>query len=316
MRVVRGYHDLAPHDRGASAALGNFDGLHKGHRRLIGAAQAAHPEAPAAVVSFEPHPRRHFQPEAPPFRLCRPEERARVLARLGLARIHEIPFDETLSVMSAEAFAEDVLHRGLGLVHVVVGADFRFGRARRGDPGLLERLGKTLGFGVTVAAMDPGPDGHYSSTAIRRLITEGDMHAAALALGRWHTVSGPVIQGDQRGRDLGYPTANLAFGEQLKPRHGVYAARVRLHDGPHRGLHDGVANIGVRPQFGVNAPNFEVHLFDFKGDLYGTEISVDLVAHLRDEARFDGVEALIIQMDADSAAARAILAKSSADGPE
>jgi riboflavin kinase/FMN adenylyltransferase len=165
-----------------------------------------------------------------------------------------------------------------------------------------------LGFTVSIQHILKGETDEYSSTAVRVHLEEGRCDAAAAQLGRWHAVSGPVILGDQRGRDLGYPTANLAFGEQIIPRYGIYAARVQVLDGPHAGIHDGVASIGERPTFGVNAPNFEVHLFDFDGDLYGTEISAGLVSYLRGEERFDSAEALTAQMDRDSALARARLA--------
>ena len=306
MRIIRGLDNGA---RGASAALGNFDGVHLGHRALLDAARDAAPDAPLGVVTFEPHPRRHFQPDAPPFRLTSAAERARILQGLGVDVVAELPFDAALAAMSAEDFAARVLAGGLGLRHVVVGEDFRFGHRRAGDAAMLRRLGAGLGFGVTI--LHPVSDGAtvYSSTAVRVLIEQGQMRAAAGALGRWHTVAGRVIEGDRRGRELGFPTANLAFGEQIAPRFGVYAARVAVHDGPHAGIHDGVASIGVRPQFGENAPNFEVHLFDFAGDLYGAEISAALVEFIREEARFDGVAALIEQMTADCTAARAVLAR-------
>jgi riboflavin kinase/FMN adenylyltransferase len=177
---------------------------------------------------------------------------------------------------------------------------------------MLAELGPALGFGVAVEPMRAGPGGPFSSSAIRSHLREGRVAEAAAALGRWHTVSGPVIEGDRRGRELGYPTANLAFGDQLVPRFGIYAARVAVHDGNHAGRHDGVASIGERPTFGRNAPNFEVHLFDFAGDLYGAEISAGLVAWLRPEERFASAEALVAQMHRDSLAARSALAESGA----
>jgi len=308
MRVHRGFTGLGPEARGASAALGNFDGVHLGHRALLDAARHDCPGAPLGVVTFEPHPRRYFQPEAPPFRLTTAAERARILAGLGVDVVHEVPFDAGLAAMTPEDFAGVVLAEGLGLSHVVVGEDFRFGHRRAGTAAELRRLGSAHGFGVTILHPVRGAQGVYSSTAIRVLIEQGRMGEAAAALGRWHSVSGRVREGDRRGRELGFPTANLDFAEQIVPRFGVYAARVAVHDGPDAGMHDGVASIGVRPQFGVNAPNFEVHLFDFAGDLYGSEISAGLVAFLRDEARFESVEALVTQMRADCAAARAALA--------
>ncbi|MEM1277035.1 MAG: bifunctional riboflavin kinase/FAD synthetase [Pseudomonadota bacterium] len=293
--------------RGATAALGNFDGVHRGHRALIEAARSASPNAPLGVVSFAPHPRRFFQPDAPAFLLTTPAEKARRLSGLGVDHLYNIPFDKTLSAMTPEAFIEDVLIGGLGLTHVVVGADFRFGKARAGDAGFLRSYGGERGLAVTIHTLLNGDLGEYGSTAIRVMIEEGRCEDAARQLGCWHAVSGPVIQGDQRGRDLGYPTANLAFGEQITPCFGIYAAEVIVHDGPHAGRHPGVASIGERPTFGVNVPNFEVHLFNFKGDLYGAEISANLVTRLRGEEKFDTIEALIAQMDRDSAQARKVL---------
>ncbi|MGF1447283.1 MAG: bifunctional riboflavin kinase/FAD synthetase [Pikeienuella sp.] len=317
MEVILGWRAGAPTAQGATAALGNFDGVHRGHRALVFAARAALPDRPLAVVTFEPHPRRHFQPDLPPFRLTRPAERRRILAGLGVDLLCELTFDAALAQMEPEAFVSEVLVSGLGLASVVVGADFRFGRARRGDAALLTRLGAAAGLKVVVEPMRmpdrAGPA--FSSTAIRVALREGRPVEAAAALGRWHTVSGVVERGDQRGRDLGYPTANLAFDAQIVPSYGVYAARVTVHDGLHRGEYDAVASIGERPTFGVNAPNFEVHLFDFSGDLYGAEISVGLVAFLRGEARFDTVDALIAQMDVDSGEARARLAAARAAPP-
>ena len=211
--------------------------------------------------------------------------------------------------MEPETFAAEVLGQGLGLAHLVIGEDFRFGRARRGTAEMLAALGPANGYSVAVERLLAGGGGAFSSSGIRAHLREGRVVEAAAALGRWHTVSGPVVQGDRRGRELGYPTANLAFGDQLVPAYGIYAARVTVHEGPHAGCHDGVASIGERPTFGINAPNFEVHLFDFAGDLYGAEISVALVAWLRGEERFASAEALVEQMHRDSAAARAALAR-------
>jgi riboflavin kinase/FMN adenylyltransferase len=310
MRLIEGYRDLAPGDRGASAAIGNFDGVHRGHQVLIRDAASARraADAPLGVITFEPHPRRHFQPEAPPFRLTLPAEKARVLAGLGVERLYQLRFDASLAGMQAEDFVRDVLVAGLGIAHLVVGADFRFGKARRGDTLLLRRMSGELGFGLTIHEMIGDETGEFASTALRVLIEDGRCREAARQLGRWHTVTGRVKEGDRRGRELGYPTANLDFGEQLIPRYGIYAVRVAVHGGPHAGEYAGVASIGERPTFGANRPNFEAHLFDFAGDLYGAEISAGLVQRLRDEERFDSVEALVAQMQRDAVGARAVLA--------
>lgn len=310
MQVIHGFDGLDPGQRGASVALGNFDGVHRGHQALLAEAARAGRQigAPTGVITFEPHPRRFFQPDAPPFRLTLAAEKARILAGLGVERLYQIAFDAALATMPAEAFIERVLARGLGIRHLVIGRDFRFGKGRKGDALLLRNMSAGLGFTVSIHRILETDEGEYSSTAVRIHLEEGRCAAAAAHLGRWHTVTGEVLKGEQRGRALGYPTANLAFGEQIIPCYGIYAARVTVHDGRHAGRYDGVASIGERPTFGPHAPNFEVHLFDFAGDLYGAEISAELISYLRGEARFDSAAALIAQMDRDSAQARARLA--------
>jgi riboflavin kinase/FMN adenylyltransferase len=312
MKRFHDYRGLAAADRGAAVAMGNFDGVHLGHQSVLALAHAAAAElgAPFGVVTFEPHPRAFFAPDAPPFRLMTADARAHRLAKLGVEVLYELPFGPELASLSPEAFAETVLAGGLGARHVVVGADFRFGKGRAGDVGTLARLGSALGFGVTVAPLisDAG-GGDFSSTAIRAALAEGRPDEAARILGHWHRIEGRVLHGDKRGEALGVPTANLALQGLHLPRFGVYAVLVDVLDGPHAGRHLGAASIGVRPTFGENASNLEVHLLDFDGDLYGAEISVALVAWLRPELRFDGVEALVAQMRADVADARARLAR-------
>ena len=315
MQLIRGFEGLAPGQRGASVALGNFDGVHRGHQALIAEAARAGGRigAPTGIITFEPHPRRFFQPEAPPFRLTTAAEKARLLAARGVEHLHELRFDAGFASIPAEDFVERVLaggdRGGLGIRHLVIGEDFRFGQGRAGDALMLRNMSEAFGFTVSIQHLLAGQSGEYSSTAVRVHLEQGRCEEAAAQLGRWHSVTGPVLKGEQRGRGLGYPTANLDFGEQLIPRHGIYAARVEVLDGPHAGFHDGVASIGERPTFGVNAPNFEVHLFDFDGDLYGAEIAAGLVSYLRGEERFDSAGALIAQMDRDSALARTRLAR-------
>lgn len=310
MQTIQGFDGLGPEQRGASVALGNFDGVHRGHRALIAEAGRAGAAigAPTGIITFEPHPRRFFQVDAPPFRLTLAREKARILAGLGVDRLYQLSFDAGLAAMPAEDFVTRVLAQGLGIRHLVVGEDFRFGKGRKGNATLLRTMSADLGFTVSIQHLLAGDGGEYSSTAVRVLLEEGRVAAAAEQLGRWHTVTGVVKKGDQRGRELGYPTANLDFGEQIIPRYGIYAARVEVLEGPHEGIHDGVASIGERPTFGVNAPNFEVHLFDFVGDLYGARISAGLVAWLRGEEKFDDIDALVEQMDRDSVRAREALA--------
>ncbi|MBX9614156.1 MAG: bifunctional riboflavin kinase/FAD synthetase [Caulobacteraceae bacterium] len=306
--IVTGWHDLPPEHRGAAAALGAFDGVHRGHQAVIAAAREASGrlDAPLAVVSFEPHPRRWFQPGAAPFRLMTPAQMARALEPLGVDRLHLLPFDADMAAMSDQTFAHDVLSGGLGLKHAAVGFDFTYGKGRTGSPDALTRAGQDLGFSVSVTGRVDDPDGlKLSSSAVREALAAGDMDRAARILGRPFALEGEVIHGDKRGRTIGVPTANVALGDYMRPAYGVYATRTRLPDGR---VIDGVANLGVRPMFQTADPMLEVWLFDFAGDLYGQTIETDLVARLRGEMKLDGLEALKVQIDADAAAARAALA--------
>ncbi|MGY9039577.1 MAG: bifunctional riboflavin kinase/FAD synthetase [Rhodobacterales bacterium] len=308
MEIIRDYQFVTASDQGATAAIGNFDGVHLGHLSVIDMARAALPEAPLGVVTFEPHPREYFAPDAPPFRLMGAEARAHQLQKIGVDRLYELGFDATLSSLSPRAFAQEVIVDGLGLRHVVVGADFRFGKARAGTAEHLQAFGVEMGFGVTIAPlMAKGPD-TVSSTAIRNALTQARPRDAAAMLGHWHRVEGPILHGEKRGRELGYPTANMSIDGLHPPAFGVYAVLVDVLEGPQAGRYHGVASLGVRPMFGENKANLETFIFDFKGDLYGKHVSVALVDHLRGEERFDSLEALITQMDADSAQARSILA--------
>lgn len=306
MQRLQHWTPIDPALKGASVAMGNFDGVHRGHRAVIDAARR--PGLPLGVITFEPHPRQVFAPDAPPFRLMNAESRANRLARLGVDRLYELPFTRDLAALTPEDFARQVLADGLGVAHVVVGADFCFGKARAGTAAMLGALGARLGFEVTVLPLVGASEGAISSTAIRTALAEGRPREAADMLGHYHRIDGAVQHGEKRGRQLGYPTANLQLDGLHLPKMGVYAVKVDILTGPDAGSHDGVASLGVRPMFGVNAPNLEVHLFDFRGDLYGHHLSVALVEYLRPEAKFDGLPALIAQMDADSARARAILA--------
>ena len=288
--------------------MGNFDGVHLGHRSVIDAARAA-VDAPLGVITFEPHPREFFAPEGhPPFRLMNAESRANRLARLGVDHLYELPFDAVLAGLAPGDFAREVLVRGLGVRHVTVGADFCFGCKRAGNAATLEALGQELGFGVTIAPLIGDGEVEYSSTAVRMALAEGRALDAERMLGHWHRIDGAVLHGDKRGRDLGYPTANMAVEGLHLPALGVYAVLVDVLTGPERGSYKGVASLGVRPMFDGKRPNLEVHIFDFAGDLYGQHLSVALVEYLRPEAKFDSLTALIEQMDRDSARARDILA--------
>lgn len=285
--------------------MGNFDGLHLGHQSVIDLARR--PNTPLGIVTFEPHPRQVFAPDAPPFRLMNAEARANRLAKIGVDQLYQLPFDRTLASLSPESFARDVLADGLGISHVVVGSDFCFGKGRAGTAEDLRSLGATLGFEVTIAPLIAIAGAEVSSTAIRMALTEGRPRDAAAMLGHWHRIEGEVIHGEKRGRELGYPTANMSVDGLHLPRFGVYAVKVDILTGPQAGSHMGAASLGVRPMFGENRPNLETFLFDFKGDLYGQHLSIAFVDFLRPELKFDGLEALITQMDADCTKARDIL---------
>ncbi len=309
MRVLRDYQYAKEGDRGASAAIGNFDGVHLGHQAVIDIArtEAQRIGAPLGILTFEPHPREYFTPDGPPFRLMNAEAKCHRLEKLGVEILYELSFNAALSALSPEAFAREVIHQGLGLAHVVVGRDFCFGKDRRGTAADLQIFGAEMGFGVTVADLIETGGIEVSSTRIREALTDGRPRDAATMLGHWHRIEGAVERGDQRGRLLGYPTANMSIAGLHPPRYGVYAVEVRVQEGPHAGDYHGVASLGVRPMFGENQPNIETFVFDFSGDLYGTHLSVALVEFLRPELKFDSVEALVEQMDRDSLQARSIL---------
>ncbi len=306
MRYLRDTTYMNAADRGATAAIGNFDGVHLGHQAVLRIAAEAAP-APLGVVTFEPHPREYFAPQSPPFRLMSAVARAHRLESVGVERLYELRFNERLASLSPEAFCTDILAGELGLAHVTVGTDFCFGKDRAGDTALLQRLGPELGFCVTIADLIETGGVAVSSTKIRQALSDGRPEDAAAMLGHLHRIEGEVIRGDQRGRELGYPTANMSIEGLFPPKFGVYAVRVDVLTGENAGNHIGVASLGTRPMFGENRPNLETHVFDFKGDLYGAELSVALVAYLRPEQKFESLDALISQMDADSARAREIL---------
>ncbi|WP_417604714.1 bifunctional riboflavin kinase/FAD synthetase [Primorskyibacter flagellatus] len=307
MRIIRDYQYVAPEDRGASVAIGNFDGVHLGHQAVIRMAQEAAPDAPLGVLTFEPHPREYFAPESPPFRLMRRTARTSRLEKLGVERLYELNFNAALASLTPDEFARRVIHTGLGLRHVVVGADFCFGKGRSGNVSDLQEFGRQMGFGVTVAKLLEGSGGQVSSTAIRTALSEGRPRDAAAQLGHWHRIEGRVIGGEQRGRVLGYPTANMSIDGLHRPKFGVYAVLVDVLDGPHVGQYHGAASIGIRPMFNGEKPNLETFLFDFSGDLYGATLSVGLVEFLRGEEKFESLDALIAQMDEDCVRARKIL---------
>lgn len=299
--------------RGAAVAIGNFDGVHLGHQAVLGTTRkiAQGAGAPLGVLTFEPHPRAFFAAQngkdLPPFRLMDAATRAHRLEKLGVDYVFEVPFDAKFSSLSDLEFSRDIMAGALGLSHVVVGADFCFGQGRQGNAATLTKHGADLGFGVTIADLKNLGDQTISSTNIRRALAAGDPRKAAAMLGHWHRIDGPVLHGEKRGRDLGFPTANMSIDGLHPPAFGVYAVTVDVLTGPNVGTYQGATSIGVRPMFGENKANCETYLFDFEGDLYGQTLSVGLVEYLRGEEKFDGLEALISQMNADCAKARTIL---------
>lgn len=287
--------------------MGNFDGVHLGHQSVIAA--AARQPAPLGIVTFEPHPRQFFAPSTAAFRLMNAEARAHRLEKLGVAQLYELPFDGRLSGMEAETFVREVLVAGLGVRHVTVGADFCFGKGRKGTAETLMALARQEGFGVTIADLVTFGGMEVSSTNIRTALAEGRPRDAQAMLGHWHRIEGAIIHGDKRGRELNFPTANMALDGLHLPKFGVYAVKVDVLTGPHQGSYGGAANLGLKPMFGADRPNLESYLFDFSGDLYGEHLSVALVDYLRPEMTFDGLPALITRMDADCVQARDILAR-------
>jgi riboflavin kinase/FMN adenylyltransferase len=305
MQVHKHWNDIPAAARGTSVAMGNFDGVHRGHQAVIDRART---DAPLGIVTFEPHPREFFSPGAAPFRLMNAEARANRLAKLGVQHLFELPFDAAMAALSAEAFARDILAGGLGIRHVVVGADFCFGAGRKGKATDLQAMGQRMGFDVTIADLVQHANREVSSTAIRQALAVGNPREAAAMLGHFHRMDGEVVHGEKRGRELGYPTANMSVQGLHLPRFGVYAVKVDVLTGPQAGSYHGAASLGIRPQFGGAIPNLETFIFDFKGDLYGQHLSVALVEYLRPEMKFDGLQGLLDQMAADCDRAREILA--------
>jgi len=305
MIVVQGTSDVPAAARGGVFAVGNFDGVHRGHQALLQAARdrATALGAAAGVILFEPHPREFFQPDKPHFRLTPLKRKLELLDELGLDVAVVLGFDAALAGLTAQAFMERIVVGALAARHVVIGYDFRFGKARAGDPDTMRRAGETLGFGVTVVEQVGEAGEVFSSNAIRAELAQGDVAGAAQMLGHWWRVSGEVIGGFKRGTGLGFPTANIALAPGTALAHGIYAARVWA-DGR---VYGGAAYLGTRPTFDDGAPMLEVFLFDFDGDLYGREIAVELIGHVREDLKFTSIEALKQQIARDCARAQEML---------
>lgn len=310
MRLLRSYSTPPAAACGAVAVIGNFDGVHRGHQHILGRARTLADARGASVAAlfFEPHPRRYFAPDSPPFRLTTLRERLRLLAACGVDTAVALRFNAALAAMPAEEFVSQVLVQGLKVRHIVVGYDFAFGHRRAGNVQTLTQMGERHGFGVEVVAAVKSDGEIYSSNRIRAALRDGAVAHAAQLLGHWWQVSGRVRHGDARGRKLGFATANLDIGPLLAPRFGVYAVRVAEDGTASPRWRDGVANFGVRPTIGGGKPLLEAHLLDFTGDLYRRRLRVGFVDFIRPEQKFAGLEALMRQIAADCEAARAILA--------
>ncbi|MBP7135900.1 MAG: bifunctional riboflavin kinase/FAD synthetase [Sphingomonadaceae bacterium] len=291
--------------RGGIVALGNFDGFHKGHQAVVGRAieRARAAGRPALVATFDPHPVRFFRPEAEPFRLTSLNQRQRLFAEAGADAMIVFPFNAALARLTAEEF---VSQRLAGVGGVVTGEDFTFGKGRGGNVSVLGELGRKYGFIAEAVAPVSDSVDVISSSRIREALQAGDCATATQLLTRPFAVEGIVQHGDKNGRELGYPTANVDMGTYLRPRYGIYAVRGRLADGR---ILDGAANIGIRPNFDPPKELLEPHFFDFSGDLYGQTIEIAFHAFLRDEAKFENLEALTRQIGLDCDQARTVLAK-------
>ncbi|MGE0180415.1 MAG: bifunctional riboflavin kinase/FAD synthetase [Sphingomonas sp.] len=292
--------------RGGIVALGNFDGFHAGHQAVVGRAVArARAEGrPALVVTFDPHPARFFRPDLPPIRLTDLDQRQALLAGAGIDAMIVLTFDAALAAVPAPEFVTDHLVSRMGAAGVVTGEDFTFGKGRAGDTEALKLLGRANGLSVDIAAPVTDDDGVISSTRIREALRAGDCGTATRLLTRPFAIRGTVIHGDKRGRELGFPTANIGLGDYLRPRFGVYAVRALLAEGR---VVEGVANLGLRPMFADGRELLEPWFFDFDGDLYGRTIEVSLITYLREERAFDDLDGLVAQVKQDADDARATL---------
>lgn len=306
MLVVHGYKDVPQGARGAALAIGNFDGVHRGHQALLRAAVAIGRElgAPAGALIFEPHPREFFHPEEPHFHLTPLPQKLDLFEHAGLNLAVVLPFDVKLASLSADDFVSRIIVGALAARHVIIGHDFFFGRNRGGTPETMQAAAQKLGFGITIIPPVAEDGEVFSSSAIRLHLAQGDVKGATRLLGRTWRVEGTVVGGAKRGTGLGFPTANIPLPRGTTLGHGIYAVRVHL-DGAR---HDGAAYLGTRPTYDDGMPVLEVFLLDFDGDLYGRTIEVEFVDFIRADRKFDSSQALIAQMERDCARARDILA--------
>jgi riboflavin kinase / FMN adenylyltransferase len=313
LRVIYGYDDVPAELQGGAVAIGNFDGVHRGHQTLIARARdvSRADGVPGAVMIFEPHPREFFRPAEPHFRLTTLQQKLRLFGRLGLDAAIVLAFDKDLATLTAERFVGKVLVEALRVKHVVIGYDFFFGKDRGGNPETMRAAGLRAGFEVSVIAPVAEAGEPFSSSGIRAQLSAGDVKGAALALGHWWRVAGTVTGGAHRGTGLGFPTANIVLPKGTTLGHGIYAARV--HVGSEQ--YDGAAYLGTRPTFDQGAPVLEVFLLDFEGDLYGREIEVEFLDFIRGDRRFTDIEALKAQMAEDCSRARLLIREIEARNP-
>jgi riboflavin kinase/FMN adenylyltransferase len=305
MQIFEQYHNLPAAVRGSVLTIGNFDGVHRGHQALLAQVRALARalDGPAAALLFEPHPRAVFQPDKPHFELTPLPRKLLLLERFGLDVAFVLAFDAAFAALSAEDFVARVLVAGLGVHHVVIGYDFRYGAKRMGDPEALQRAGAEAGFGVSVVAQVGEAGEVFSSSAIRAELAQGDVGGAAEMMGHYWRVSGPVVGGAGRGTGLGFPTANLKLRREVALGHGIYAVRIYLEGA----RFNAAAYLGTRPTFDDGDPVLELFLFDFEGNLYGREIEVEFIAFVRPDAKFASIDALKEQMRQDCARAQAVL---------
>jgi riboflavin kinase / FMN adenylyltransferase len=307
MRIIRDFEHCLDACKGAVIALGNFDGVHLGHIAIIDAclSQAKKLSAPAAVMTFEPHPREFFRRDHKPMRISRLSRKLQLLEKTGLDTVFLARFNHKLASTSAQHFVDDILHRELAVRHVITGYNFAFGKGREGNTAFLENALRQKGIGFTsLSPVNDASDAPISSSAIRTLLAEGKMAEISALLGRPYSIDGRVRGGDKRGRELGFPTANLWLGTLFQPRFGIYAARVMFKNGSR---HDAVVNLGIRPMFAVERPLLEVHCFDLSRMFYGERIEVELVEFIREEEKFDTIPLLREAMVQDCEKAKIIL---------